>query len=89
MLSTKLVPVLAVAAAILAGPAFALSAGAPSNSVETQATGWMLAAIATLDKARDDDLGRKKRISTEYSIDASMQVAVYPQFGTPDGGKPV
>jgi hypothetical protein len=54
-----------------------------------QSSGWVSVATATLDEAYDNYLGIKKRISTEYNLDASMQVSIYPQFGTPNGGKPV
>jgi hypothetical protein len=42
-----------------------------------------------LDKQYDQYLAFKNDLSDRYNLDFSLNVSIYPQFGTPNGGKPV
>jgi Carbohydrate-selective porin, OprB family len=50
---------------------------------------FMSGLTTELDKMYDQYLAFKKDINDRYNLDFSMDVSIYPQFGTPNGGKPV
>jgi hypothetical protein len=42
-----------------------------------------------LDSQYDQYMAFKNQLSDRYNLDFSLDVSIYPQFGTPNGGKPV
>src|ERR1700735_1990744 len=42
-----------------------------------------------LDSQYDQYMAFKNELSDRYNLDFSLDVSIYPQFGTPNGGKPV
>jgi hypothetical protein len=67
---------MAIAPMLATAPALAQTAGTDS-------------AITSLNDLYDKYSAFKDTLSQRYNLDVSMDVSIYPQFGAPNGGKPV
>ena len=54
--------------------------------IEAPSTDFMQDITKTLNDIRDDYVKFKKELESDYHISYSMQVSIFPQWGTPNGG---
>jgi len=54
--------------------------------IEAPSTDFMQDITKTLNDIRDDYVKFKKELESDYHISYSMQVSIFPQWGTPKGG---
>jgi hypothetical protein len=53
---------------------------------EASATDFMQDVTQLLNDIHNEYLGLKKELKSDYNIQYSMQVSIFPQWGTPKGG---